>query len=359
MKPIPTTYAGLDVSLDETHICIVDERGGCLTETRVPTDPEAVHNALQTAPGKLRRIGLEASSLSLWLQSELSAAGHPAIIIEARHANATMQAQRNKTDRNDARALAQIMRTGWFRSVHTKSDDSRRMRMLLGNRRLLKRKLIDMENHIRGTLRPFGLLVGPVSRGKFDARVRELIDDVPADMTAFIETLLIVRHRLLEGYAELHRLVLGFVRTDLICRRFMLVPGVGPIAALSFRAAIDDPHRFRRTWDIAAYLGLTPRRWQSGSIDRTGSISKHGDREVRTALCEAAAGLLLRTRKWTAIKAWGLRLAKRTSMLNAITAVARKYAVILLRMWRDAADFKPGLGAKVTEKMRLSAPATA
>ena len=231
--------------------------------------------------------------------------------------------------------------------------------MLLGNRRLLKRKLIDMENHIRGTLRPFGLLVGPVSRCKFDARVRELIDDVPADMTAFIETLLIVRRRLLEGYAELHRLVLGIVRTDPICRRFMLVPGVGPIAALSFRAAIDDPHRFRRTRDVAAYLGLTPRRWQSGSIDRTGSISKHGDREVRTALCEAAAALLLRTRKWTAIKAWGLRLAKRISMLNAITAVARKYAVILLRMWRDAADYKPGLGAKVTEKMRLSAPGTA
>lgn len=217
MKPKVTTYAGLDVSLDETHICVVDEDGTCLSETRVPTNPEAVHTALRNAPGQLKRVGLEASSLSLWLQSELSDAGMPAIIIEARQARATMQAQRNKTDRNDARALAQIMRTGWFRAVHTKSADSRRLRMLLGNRRLLKRKLIDMENHIRGTLRPFGLLVGPVARGKFDARVRELICDLPADMTAFIETLLIVRHRLLEGYAELHRLVLGIVRTDPIC----------------------------------------------------------------------------------------------------------------------------------------------
>jgi len=356
MKPIPMTYAGLDVSLDETHICIVDEHGACLSEIRVPTDPEAVHGALKSAPGQLKRIGLEASSLSLWLQSELSAAGHPAIIIEARQARATMQAQRNKTDRNDARALAQIMRTGWFRAVHAKSPASRRLRMLLANRRLLKRKLIDMENHIRGTLRPLGMLVGQVSRGRFEARVRELVCDAPADVTAFLDTLLIVRHRLFEGYGELHRLVLAIVRTDPLCRRFMSVPGVGPIAALSFRAAIDDPHRFRRTRDVAAYLGLTPRRWQSGSIDRTGSISKHGDREVRTALCEAAAGLLLRTRKWTAIRAWGLRLAKRTSMLNAITAVARKYAVILLKMWRDGAEYRPGLGAKVTEKMRLPGP---
>lgn len=146
-----------------------------------------------------------------------------------------MQAQRKKTDRNDVHALAQIMRTGWFRAVHSKSGESRRMRR--GNRRLLKRELIDMENHIRGTLRPFGLLVGPVSRGKFDARAWELIIDVPADITAFIETLLVVRHRFLEGYAALHRLVLGIVRTSSICRRFSMVPGVGPITALSFRAA--------------------------------------------------------------------------------------------------------------------------
>ncbi len=132
MKCKITTYTGLDVSLDETHICIVDAHGACLSETRVPSDPEAVHRPLKSAPGQLKRIGLEASSLSLWLQSELSAVGHPAIIIEARHAHAMMQAQRNKTDRNDARALAQIMRTGWFRAVHTKSDDSRHMRMLLG-----------------------------------------------------------------------------------------------------------------------------------------------------------------------------------------------------------------------------------
>lgn len=232
MKRKITTHAGLDVSLDETHSCIVDEHGACLSETRVPTDPEAVHGALKSAPGQLKCIGLEASPLSLWLQSELSAAGHLAIIIEARHAHVTMQAQRNTTDRNDARALAQVMRTGWFRAVHTKSDDSRRMRMLLGNRRLWKRKLIEMENQIRGTLRPFGLPVGPVSRGKFDARVREMVIDVPADMTAFIETLLIVRHRLLEGYAELHRLVPGIVRTDPICRRVMRVPRVGRLLNL-------------------------------------------------------------------------------------------------------------------------------
>lgn len=354
MTTAKTTYAGLDISLDDTHICVLDESGALLLQTRVPTEPEAICRALEEVPGTLKRIGVEASSLGGWLQAELSAAGLPAIVIEARQARATMQAQRNKTDKNDARAIAQIMRTGWFRAVHVKSPESQRIRMLLANRRLLKRKLIDMENHIRGTLRAFGLFVGQVSRGRFEDRVRELIEGTPADLTAFAETMLTVRGHIMAGYDELHTLVLRLAKHDPVCRRFMTVPGVGPIAALSFRAAIDDPNRFARARDVAAYLGLTPRRWQSGTIDRTGGVSKQGDGETRSALCEAAAALLLRTRRWTAIKVWGLQLAKRSSMLKAMVAVARKYAVILLRMWRDGTQYQAGSGAKVTGKMRLA-----
>jgi len=135
----------------------------------------------------------------------------------------------------------------------------------------------------------------------------------------------------------------------------MGVPGVGPVAALSFKVAIDDPHRFARSRTIGAYLGLTPRRHQSGtSIDYEGHISKQGDVDTRSALCEAAAALLLRSRRWSARKAWGLKLAKRTSMKCAMVAVARKLATILHRMWIDGSEFQWSAGAKVTAKVKLT-----
>ncbi len=349
-------YAGLDISLEETHICIVDESGKTVRETKVATDPQAISCVLADHDADLERVGLEASSLGSWLHDELAESGFPAIVVDARHARAAMGAQRNKTDRNDAQGIAQMRRMGWYRAVHVKSPESQRLRMLLANRRLLKRKLIDMENHIRGTLRAFGLRVGQVSRGRFEARIRDLLDESDEGLEAFIVTMLTVRQNMLDGYNTLHKFVLDIVRKDPVCRRFMTVPGVGPIAALSFRAGVDDPLRFRRSRTVGAHFGLTPKRWQSGTIDREGRITKQGDREVRGALCEAAASLLIRTRKWSAIKAWGLRIAKRTSMMNAIVAVARKLAVILHRMWIDGTEFRFGKGAKVVEKLRLTPP---
>ena len=347
-------YTGLDVSLEETHICIVDQDGTTVRETKAKTDPQAIHAALKDHATGLIRVGVEASSLGSWLHDELAELDLPMVVIDARHARAAIEAQRNKTDRNDARGLAQIMRTGWYRAVHVKSPESQRLRMLLSNRRLLKRKLIDLQNHIRGTLRAFGLLVGPVSRGKFETRVRALVADGDVSLTTYIDTMLTVRRNLLDGFNALHRLVLDIVKQDPVCRRFMTVPGIGPIAALSFRAGVDDPLRFKRSRTVGAHFGLTPKRWQSGTVDREGRITKQGDREVRAALCEAAASLLIRTRKWSALKVWGLRIAKRTSMMNAIVAVARKLAVILHRMWLDGSAFRVGRGAKVVEKLRLT-----
>lgn len=191
-------YAGLDVSLEETHICIVDQDGKVVRETKAATDPQAIGDALADYANALKRVGVEASSLGSWLHDELAELGLPAIVIDARHARAAMEAQRNKTDRNDAQGIAQMMRLGWYRAVHVKSPESQRLRMLLANRRLLKRKLIDMENHIRGTLRAFGLRVGAVSRGQFEARVRELLDGGDQGLQAFITTMLTVRRNLLK-----------------------------------------------------------------------------------------------------------------------------------------------------------------
>lgn len=348
-------YAGLDISLEETHICVVDQDGRTVRETKVATDPQAIGAGLADHADDLKSVGLEASSLGSWLHDELAEAGFPAIVIDARHARAAMEAQRNKTDRNDARGIAQMMRTGWYRAVYVKSPESQRLRMLLANRRLLKRKLIDIENHIRGTLRAFGLRVGVVSRGQFEGRVRELLDEGDDGLRAFIKTMLSVRVSLLDGYNTLHKFVLDIVKLDPVCRRFMTVPSIGPIAALSFRAAVDDPLRFKRSRTLGAHFGLTPRRWQSGTIDREGRITKQGDREVRAALCEAAASLSA-PEGGRRSRPGGLRIAKRTGMMNAIVAVARKLAVIMHRMWLDGTEFRFGKGAKVLEKMNLTPP---
>lgn len=346
-------YAGLDISLEETSVCVVDEGGKVIRESKVATDPDALMKELNSLRVTYKRVGLEASSLGGWLHAELTRRGFAAIVVEARHMRASLNAQRNKTDRNDARGIAQMMRMGWFRAVHVKSDEAQRLRLLLANRRLLKRKLIDMENHIRGALRSFGLKVGQVARGGYEARVLELIADADGALKTFIMTMLEVRKAVMSGYNSLHKALISIVAADPLCRRFMTVPGVGPIAALSFRAGVDDPLRFTSSRAVGAHFGMTPRKWQSGTIDIDGRITKQGDSDVRAALCEAAASMLLRSKKWTALRAWGLRLAKRTSMKNAMIAVARKLAVILHRMWVDGSEFVFAKGAAVIEKRVL------
>jgi transposase len=346
-------FIGLDISLDETHICIVDQKGKILEDTVALTEPKSIFEAIEGYQGYIKRVGLEASSLGSWLHEGLHELDMPAIVVDARHMRASLEAQRNKTDKNDARGIAQMMRMGWYCPVHVKSPESQRIRVLLNNRRLMKRKLIDIENHIRGTLRAFGLKVGRVSRGNYQARIMELMEGREQDMLVYITTMLSVRNNLHEGYKSLDKLVLDIVKKDKICQRFMTVSGVGPITALSFKTTIDDPLRFKKSRTVGAYLGLTTRRWQSGTIDKEGRITKQGDREVRTVMCEAAASLLLRSRKWSSLKAWGLRLAKRTCMMNAIVAVARKLAVILHRMWIDGTDFQVGRGSMIMEKMHL------
>jgi transposase len=347
-------YVGLDVGLEETSVCIVDSEGLTVREVKVNTEPEAIRSALEGYADRLDRVGVEASSLGIWLYRELQAAGLPIIVVEARHMRVSLSTMRNKTDRNDARGIAQMMRLGWYRAVHVKNIDMQKMRTLLTNRKLLKRKLIDLENHVRGALRAYGLLVGAVARGTYEARIRELIEHCDPIFGMSIEVMLDVRRALLVGYDRLHRVLLQVVQHDPVCRRLMTVPGVGPVVALSFKVGVDDPHRFTRSRTVGAHFGLTPRRHQSGtSIDFEGRISKQGDISVREALCEAAASLLLRVRKWSALRAWGLRIAKRSSMLCAITAVARKLAGILHRMWVSETDFHVGFGAKITQRLRL------
>jgi len=333
-------FAGLDVAMEETAICVIDREGKVALETTATTDPDAIVTVLRPYVAKLRRVGHEAGSLSPWLQVELKQRGVPAVCLEAWHARAALSAMRNKTDRADARGIAHIMRTGWFREVHVKSEESYRLRLLLTQRRNLKRKFLDIENAIRHSIKTFGLRVGHVSRGQFEARVRELVANDPL-IAGLTDCMLRARAALWQEYVRLHKVVVDVVRRDELCRRLMRIPGVGPISALAFKTAIDDPRRFRQAKTVGAYLGLTSRRWQSGtSIDIAGRISKAGDGDVRHTLYEAANIMLTRFRGFCSLKAWGLRIAKRRGHKRACVAVARKLAGIMFAMWRDGSEFQ-------------------
>ena len=332
-------FAGLDVSVNETSVCIVDDSGRIIREAKVASEPDALLAVLANAGYRFKRIGLEAGPLSQWLYSAFAEAGLPVICVETRHMRAVLQAQINKTDRNDARGIAQMMRAGLYRPVHVKTLRSQKLRTLLTHRKLLQSKAIAIENDLRGTLRNFGLKVGVVGTARFEARVKELVENLP-DLAELVEPLLMVRRVLREQVTVLHRRVLTIVRNDEVCRRLMTIPGVGPVVALSYRATVDVPARFRNSRAVGAVLGLTPSKYQSGEINRTGTISKCGDEMMRVMLYEAAQILLVRSAKWSWLKAWAMQIARRRGMKKAIVALARRLAVIMHRIWIDGTEFR-------------------
>jgi len=332
-------FAGLDVSVKETSVCIVDGAGKIVREARVASEPEALLQVLTSTIYRFKRVGLEAGPLSQWLYSALAEAGLPVICVETRHMRAVLKAQINKTDRNDARGMAQMMRAGLYRPVHVKTLRSQKLRMLLTHRKLLQSKAIAIENDLRATLRNFGLKVGVVGTVKFEARIRELVENLP-DMAVLVEPLLTVRRVLREQITVLHRRLLAIVRDDDVCRRLMTVPGVGPVVALTFRVTVDVPARFRNSKAVGAVFGLTPSKYQSGESDRSGGISRCGDEMMRAMLYEAAQILLMRSAKWSWLKAWAMKIARHRGLKKAIVALARRLAVIMHRMWVDGTEFR-------------------
>jgi len=331
-------FAGLDVSVKNTSVCIVDGTGKVVREVKVASEPDALLQVLRNRAYRLKRIGLEAGPLSQWLFSALGEANLPVICVETRHMRAVLQAQINKTDRNDARGIAQMMRVGLYRPVHVKTLRSQKLRMLLTHRKLLQSKAIAVENDLRGTLRNFGLKVGMAGATKFEGRIKELIENLP-DLAVLVEPLLIVRRVLREQIGVLHRRLLAVVRNDEVCRRLMTTPGVGPVVALTYRATVDVPARFRKSKSVGAVFGLTSAKYQSGEIDRSGRISRCGDEMMRVMLYEAAQSML-RSKKWSWLKAWAMQIARRRGMKKAIVALARRLAVILHRIWVDGTEFR-------------------
>ena len=334
-------YAGIDVSLEQSSVCVVDASGKIVREAKVASEPEALVDFFRQLGLPVVRLGLEAGPLSQWLHAGLSAAGFEAVLLETRHVKAALSAMVVKTDRKDARGIAQLLRMGWYRPVHRKSADAQEVRALLVGRKLLQSKLRDVEFSIRGILRGFGLKVGEVSKGRFAARVEELIAGHMM-LEAVIGAMLTARAGLHSEFMRLHRQMLAIVRTDEVCRRLMTVPGVGALVAVTFKVTVDDPGRFTASKAVGAHFGLTPKKYQSGETEITGGISKVGDAMVRMALYEAANVLLSRTTRFSTLKRWALEVVRRRGVKRAKVALARKLASVLHRMWIDGSAFRWG-----------------
>lgn len=334
-------YVGLDVSQKETAVCVLDQDGKVLFEGKVPSDPGALARVIAKRAPVAELIGFETGAMASWLWHELKRVGLPVVCVDARHAHAVLSVRMNKSDPNDARGLAELIRVGWYRAVRVKSDESQAVRSLLVARSRLVSIRRDLENQVRSLLKEVGLLFRRAIGRQFRTRVLDLIDEKHV-LRSIVEGLLAVHEKVEEQQTVLDRRVRKEAKADSTTRRLMSVPGVGVVTALAFRHTIDDPTRFRSAQTVGAYLGLTPRRKQSGETDVNGRISKWGDRLLRTYLFEAASVLLHRTQRWSALKAWGTRLMKRAGAKKAKVAVARKIAVILHCIWTDGTEFEWG-----------------
>ena len=334
-----THYAALDVSLRSVAICIIDNEGEIRLETPVPSEVEAITEVLQGFDGDIVCVGLEAGTLTQYLTYGLQWAGYDVVCMEARQIKAALSAMRNKTDKNDARGIAQILRSGWYSRVHVKSMRSHEIRALLSSRKAVLSKCIDLEQEVRGLFKVFGIKLPPrLDHGPFDKRVRPIIE-ADAALAHALLPLLDARLVLYRTFRELDNRVRRMALKDPICCRLMSAPGVGVVTALTFKAAVDDPTRFKRSRTVAAHFGLTPRRFQSGEMAISGHISRAGDPNVRATLYNAAHSLMTRSAEYSSLKVWGMQLARKRGHRRAVIAVARKLAVILHRMWIEETQF--------------------
>jgi transposase len=281
------------VSLEWSSLCVVDGSGGIVREAKVRSEPAPLIDWFRSLGCELSRIGLEAGPLSQWLHAELRQAGLSVELLETRHVRDAFKAMPVKSDRNDARGIAQLMRLGWFRPVHCKSIAAQEVRAVLTARKLVQSKLLDVENSLRGILRGFGLKVGKTTPRRFADRIRELVAGHP-NLEMIGAALLSVRAVLLREFDAFDKRVRSLARMDARARLLMSTPSVGPIVALTYASAIDEPARFRSSKQVGAHFGLTPKKYQSGETDRSGRISKIGDAAVREALYQAAHVMLVK-----------------------------------------------------------------
>ena len=335
-------FAALDVSQEETAVCLVDQEGTILAEAKVSTCPDAIADWLTERSCSLERVGMETGPLAVWLWNVLTARQVPIVCLDARHANGVLKMMPNKTDKHDARGLAQIVRTGWFKAVQIKSHAAYVNRALLTARETLVGMRVRLENEIRGLLKTFGVMFGK-RVGGFSRRAEEIVRGELAmapELIPIFDALIKARHDILAHIAALDVRIRAIAKQHATVRLLMTAPGVGPITAMAVVATFDDATRFRRSSSAAAYLGLTPKRYESGEISRNGRISKRGDRFARKCLYEAANAIYCRNLGGARLRGWAKGVAERTGPRKAKVALARKLAVMLHSMWRSGTPFQ-------------------
>lgn len=335
-----TTYVGLDVAQRSTEICVLDTQGEVIWQGACDSNPAAIHAAVSQHAPSCEIIAFETGPLAVWHWHSLSELGLPVVCLHARHVHAAIALQVNKTDKNDALAIAQVAKSGWFRPVDVKSFDSHRVRLMLTARARVVSMRVALYSQIRGVLKTFGIVLPPGRGARFERIVTEAIQrDIYLEQV--VGPLLGLWRSLSDELRCDNRDLARLARKSTTCKILMTAPGVGVLTALAFMSTIDNPARFKRSEDVGAYLGLTPKRYQSGAVDRTGRISKTGDRMTRSLLFEAANVLLTRSKSDSSIKNWGCDLALRVGRKKAKVAVARKLAVVMHRMWSNGTPFDP------------------
>ena len=335
-------YVGIDVAQDECALCIVDDAGTILFEGTCATDPDGIIETVSAEVGDVEKIVHESGPLSIWLTRELIKRGAPVVCIDARAAHKVLSARMNKSDKSDAAGLAQLARTGWYGKVHVKSEESDQLRLILSARERLIRIRMDIEGQVRGLLKAYGIRLGQVNAGYSRKSFRDQLGAAikgEQSLQMIFASLITVHETVCLEVTAIDAKVQRLAKDTPLARRLTSIPGVGPIVSLSFIATIDDVTRFGKATDVGAYLGLTPRRYQSGETDWSGRISKRGDGAMRKLLYEAANILIQRVARFSPLKAWAMRLVARRGMKKAIVATARKLAVIMTRIWRDGTTF--------------------
>lgn len=331
-------YAGLDLSMETTHVCVVDEEGGKVFSAGVDSTPAAIADAL-AGFGPVERAVIETGRMTSAICLGLQRLGVNVVCIDARQAHQSLKSMKaNKTDPHDAAGLAQLARTGFYKKVHVKSEPAQGVRSIIAARAHLVEERVRIDNTIRGLCVAFGIKVGPGQGKDFVTRAGAAAD-IPGLGDA-VAALLALRETLLDQIRELNRRLAEIGKTSTACQILMSIPGVGVQTAAAFAATIDDADRFKQSRAAGAYFGLVPRRHQSGEVDWVGRITKQGDAMVRKLLYEAANSIITRTRKTFALKSWALKIARRRGLKKARVALARRLAVIMHAMLRDGTLFE-------------------
>lgn len=334
-------YAGLDVSMKETFVCVVDENGERVIEKEISTDPKTIANFLKGLGLGIQVVGLESGSLSHWLTDELLKLDLPVKCIDARHIAAVLSVKVNKTDRNDARGIADAMRCNLYKEVVVKNKQEIEMCTLLNSRKHLVDQRVQTLGCIRGLLKAYGIRISSLgSSVKSIGLIEKELVQVPSVAANAIRQLLISFKVLLDTIKDLDKQVHQMIKRSQKAQLLMTIPGVGPLTALRFIAEVGNPERFKKSKSVGAYVGMTPTQYSSGETQKQGRISKCGPKDLRSLLMEAGIVILTRTKSWSKLKAWGLKIQRKHGAKKAAVAVGRKLSVIMHRMMMTGKTFE-------------------